>query len=218
MLDELQVKLGTLLGEDTQLAVAQQRSGPNAEHQPNIEELIGQVQATARHVRQVCDDLHPTYLNEPLTLTLQTSVATLRQQYPAMPIALESHGVEPTPISDDMKIACKEIMTQAIHNAMLHAYPTEIAVALEYTAAGTIRLTIRDDGVGFVPRPLRDWRAGGHHGLANMHERAELIGGELEIVSAPDQGTTITLHVPPQWRADVHTGSGRAQVLLPGVE
>jgi signal transduction histidine kinase len=194
LLDELQVKLGMLLAEDTQLEAAQQR-GPSAEHQPNIEELIGQVQATARHVRQVCDDLHPTYLNDPLTLTLQTSVATLRQQYPAMPIALESHGVEPTLISDDVKIACKEIMTQAIHNAMLHAYPTEITVALHYAVDAAVTLSIQDDGVGFVPRPIREWRASGHHGLANMHERAELIGGNLQILSARGQGTTITLHI-----------------------
>jgi signal transduction histidine kinase len=87
-------------------------------------------------------------------------------------------------------------MTQAIHNAMLHAYPTEIAAALCYTADGAITLTIQDDGVGFVPRPLRDWRADGHHGLANMHERAELIGGVLEIRSAPEHGTLVRLQIP----------------------
>lgn len=171
--------------------------------------MIGQVQATARHVRQVCDDLHPTYRNDPLTLTLQTSLATLRRQYPAMPITLESHGDEPASMLDEVKIAGKEIMTQAIHNAMLHAYPTAIAVTLRYTAAGAITLTIQDDGVGFVPRPLRDWRASGHHGLANMHERAELIGGGLEIRSAPEHGTLVRLHIPAPARV------AEADVMVP---
>jgi signal transduction histidine kinase len=196
MLEELQLKLGMLLGEDTQLRPASPPAGTSFEHQPSIEELIGHVQATARHVREVCDDLHPTYLNDPLTLTLETSLATLRRQYPAMPMTLESQGVEPATMADDVKIAGKEIMTQAIHNAMLHAYPTGIAVALRYAADGAITLTIQDDGVGFVPRPVRDWRADGHHGLANMHERAELIGGVLEIRSAPEHGTLVRLQIP----------------------
>jgi signal transduction histidine kinase len=198
MLGELQVKLGLLLGEDTQLAETAPEMGVGSEHQPNIEALIAQVQSTARHVRTVCDNLRPTYLNDPLTLTLQATVQKTQAAHPAVVVTLDCLGEELPAIPDEVKIACTQIMRQAVDNALAHAAPTQIGVTLQYRPDETITLTVRDNGRGFVPRPRREWRTGSHHGLANMHERAELVGGELQVLSAPGQGTTILVCIPPQ--------------------
>jgi signal transduction histidine kinase len=61
-------------------------------------------------------------------------------------------------------------------------------------------LEISDDGVGF-DSSLDPGAT--HHGLANMRARAEAVGGELDIRSAPGSGTRVTLTLPP------HDGGSR---------
>jgi signal transduction histidine kinase len=59
---------------------------------------------------------------------------------------------------------------------------------------GRLIVTVADDGVGFDPgdRGLRARRLG----LTSMEERARALGGSLAVVSAPGEGTTVTLEVP----------------------
>jgi len=64
--------------------------------------------------------------------------------------------------------------------------------------AGGVRLSIRDDGAGFDPAADRG-RPG--LGLASMRERVELLGGRLDIRSAPGRGTTIDVWAPSEARA-----------------
>jgi signal transduction histidine kinase len=53
---------------------------------------------------------------------------------------------------------------------------------------------VRDDGRGFSPRRLRS--DGLNHGVVGMRERAKLLGGRLQISSAPGKGTRVTARVP----------------------
>ena len=66
-----------------------------------------------------------------------------------------------------------------------------------------------DEGTGFDPNESYP----GHLGLRTMRERAEMIGAELEIVSAVGRGTRVRVRVPgtKQWRG--RPGSGRATAL-----
>ena len=61
----------------------------------------------------------------------------------------------------------------------------------------TARLEIADDGVGFdtLERPLGGDEMGGY-GLLSMAERAEIVGGRLNIRSRPGAGTTVTATIP----------------------
>jgi signal transduction histidine kinase len=83
------------------------------------------------------------------------------------------------------------VLQEAMHNAVRHAEPRAIRIAIAPgPATDSIALTITDDGTGF--RPGR--QAGpdeGHFGLSVMRERIERLGGRLEIDSRPGQGTTI---------------------------
>jgi signal transduction histidine kinase len=66
-------------------------------------------------------------------------------------------------------------------------------VSLEVAAANrTLRLKVIDDGVGFVPGQRRVRSLG----LASMRERALLLGGSVDIQSAPGRGTTVNVAVP----------------------
>jgi signal transduction histidine kinase len=85
------------------------------------------------------------------------------------------------------------IAQEALHNALRHADARHVRVRLERSAGGGLVLDVRDDGVGFEPGDpeLRARRLG----LTSMEERAQRIGGRLEIRSAPDAGTTVRLEL-----------------------
>jgi signal transduction histidine kinase len=83
---------------------------------------------------------------------------------------------------------------EAIVNAFRHAQGQGIEVEVDY-ASWEFRLRVRDDGRGIDPKILEAGRPG-HIGLASMRERAERVGGRLDIISGPGAGTEIELRVP----------------------
>jgi signal transduction histidine kinase len=64
-----------------------------------------------------------------------------------------------------------------------------------------VHLVVADDGCGFeVDRPA-DGRAGDHLGIPGMRERAESVGGRLEITASPGAGTRVDATIPWKPRA-----------------
>ena len=63
------------------------------------------------------------------------------------------------------------------------------AVRVELSSVGRTVLRVRDDGCGFTPKN----GSGGRLGVSGMRERALLVGGRLNVFSAPGEGTTIEL-------------------------
>jgi signal transduction histidine kinase len=82
---------------------------------------------------------------------------------------------------------------EAVHNVVRHAAAQRVVLAL-VQQGDTLTLRVQDDGVGFDVQAAR--AAGAHYGLVGLHERASLLGGTLDVHSAPGAGTAITLTVP----------------------
>ena len=88
------------------------------------------------------------------------------------------------------------IVEEAVNNARKHAKAESVSVRMA-PYEGMLVVTIRDNGVGFdLQKVEREYDQGGSMGLVNMRERAELLGGRLEIESRPGFGTIVTLVVP----------------------
>ncbi|MDJ0952124.1 MAG: sensor histidine kinase [Acidimicrobiia bacterium] len=86
------------------------------------------------------------------------------------------------------------IADEALTNVSRHASAATATVDLR-RKSGKVKLRVSDDGVGFdVAAPAPD----GHIGIAGMRERAEMVGGSLEI-SSGDHGTTVAFEVSP-WK------------------
>ncbi|QGM47054.1 sensor histidine kinase [Methylocystis heyeri] len=83
------------------------------------------------------------------------------------------------------------ILREALRNVELHANAGGVEVELSQQAGG-LRLVVADDGAGFDSSRL----PGGHFGLAGMKERAQSLGGRLEIISAPGEGTRVVFEAP----------------------
>jgi two-component system NarL family sensor kinase len=69
-------------------------------------------------------------------------------------------------------------------------------LAVGLTREESIKLTIRDNGVGFDPAGLAGAVRRGHLGLKQMRERVEGAGGTLEIDSQPGEGTEVRIVLP----------------------
>ncbi len=87
------------------------------------------------------------------------------------------------------------IAGEALRNAFRHAQARRIKVAITY-GEREFRLHVRDDGKGIGAEVLDKQGRAGHWGLPGMHERAELIGGHLEIWSRQESGTEVELSIP----------------------
>jgi signal transduction histidine kinase len=98
-----------------------------------------------------------------------------------------SEPAVPVPVKEVMYRVAQE----ALHNAAKHAQAGRLELRLHHTA-DLIELRVSDDGRGFVP----DGEFPGHLGLRSMRERAEVVGGVLDISSEPGGGTRVALRVP----------------------
>lgn len=86
--------------------------------------------------------------------------------------------------------ACFRIAQESLTNALRHANASQVKLLLDDDEEGQLRLQIIDDGEGFDPSGPRGL------GLIVMRERAQAAGGNLQIRSAPGDGTHVELRLP----------------------
>jgi len=104
-------------------------------------------------------------------------------------------------VSLSQKITFYRILQEALNNAARHGAASEVAVRLREGPAG-ITMEVRDNGRGFEPDEVRRPTPGNpqaRYGLFGMRDRAQLLGGSLEVWSRPGVGSLITVFLP-RWR------------------
>ncbi len=167
------------------LEAARVRKGEGSE----LERATRHLTEVIEHLRLVGRDLRPMLLTDlGLTESLRaftTKVSSLQRRVGAM---------FPTPIprlDDETEIAVYRVAQEALGNALRHAEARNIDLLMR-SDEGRLLLEVRDDGRGFDRTAHRTDSLG----LASMEERALALGGRLEIVSRPGQGTCIRLECP----------------------
>jgi PAS domain S-box-containing protein len=86
------------------------------------------------------------------------------------------------------------LVREAVANVLRHAEARHVRIELSRTDGGAV-LKVEDDGRGFEA-PARLQSTERQRGLHNMAERARLVGGHLDIQSAPGRGTLVRLEFP----------------------
>ena len=86
-------------------------------------------------------------------------------------------------------MAIFRIVQEALSNIWRHANAQQASIELHYLPK-LLQIIVRDDGKGFVPNEQTGM------GLANMRERALLIGADLTITSSSQNGCTVALSLP----------------------
>lgn len=106
-------------------------------------------------------------------------------------LVVEFKLCEEPDLSLDAREALYRIAQEALYNVVKHAQAHRVTLRL-YQSSVDVVLEVRDDGVGFNPTAAFP----GHLGLHSMRERAQRLGGTLEIKSAPTRGTAVRVSLP----------------------
>ena len=104
-------------------------------------------------------------------------------------------------LPEQMDVVIYHIAQEALNNALKHANAGLITVRIR-GSEDVFELAVQDDGVGYDAEKSAEH---GGMGMSNMRDRARQIGAELQIVSAPGQGTSVTVRVR---RAETHQRKG----------
>ena len=147
----------------------------------------------AESVRRLSHELHPAVLQySGLEAALREHVSSFAT---ATKIAarLETDGrFEDVP--PEVSLCLYRITQEALRNIEKHAKATAAVVRLR-AAAGELQLDIEDNGVGVEADASE---AGAGLGLVSMEERARLAGGTFRLRSGKNEGTTLSVRIPPR--------------------
>jgi len=173
--------------------------------QQEIPQTIGLAEQAIQQMRTTLFELRPLVLEtEGLQPALEIFVERQQQQVRAsgqatrVQLKLEADTPFGQLSRQESKVetAIFAIVQEAVTNAIKHAEAAAIMVELRETPVG-LYVTITDNGIGFdVEQVMSKSRQQGSLGMVNIKERAELIGSDLAIRSAPGQGTRIRVYIP----------------------
>ncbi|RME78337.1 MAG: HAMP domain-containing protein [Chloroflexi bacterium] len=154
-------------------------------------ELRQVAEETLHSVRLLSRQLRPSVLDDlGLVAALERYAAEFATTYPNLTVDLHCHL--PHRLDPPVEITLYRIVQEAMTNAARHSGATTLSVLLS-TRDGRVQAIIEDNGRGFDPALAR--RAGNSVGLHSMTERAELLGGQVNIESGSD-GTTVYVEIP----------------------
>ncbi|MFQ5882752.1 MAG: HAMP domain-containing protein [Candidatus Methylomirabilales bacterium] len=109
-------------------------------------------------------------------------------------VDLQIGGDHAPRFSPDVEVQLLRIIQEALANIRKHAAATHAEVRFDVEGDRSC-VTVRDDGRGFEPGKILEERSR-HFGLQAMRERAEGVGGNLEIEAAPGRGTKVMVQLP----------------------
>jgi signal transduction histidine kinase len=189
MLTTLLVRLKMLEQQATSAALAQ-----------GLASTLDLVAETIEQVRDLSYRLRPAALEAfGLAVALQTLLAdTLEEAGIATRCRIDLGDLL---LPQGVEVALYRIAQEATTNVIRHAQAQTVDLALT-KAPGGLHLQIRDDGRGFHQHQPVAQQGKRHLGLISMSERAEMVDGTLQVVSAPGQGTTIHVYMPIQRLVD----------------
>ena len=182
----------SLISLNQRIQIAMTHASPGDKE--NLGELQQLLQQTMEGLRLTIRGLRPIYL-EDLGLAASLEMLTAETgKVSGLAIIFRKDGTERR-LSVDTEMMLYRMAQESLSNVIRHAQAKQASLALTYTPDG-LRLEITDDGKGFkAPTSPAEFPRQGHFGLIGLHERAELIGASLEIISAPWQGTRVVIQL-----------------------
>lgn len=175
------------------LKLASIGAGKGTEAQDRVEAAERIVTALDRELDFIARELRPAALDLGVVTALRQFVAEWSETHR---IAADFHasGFAEKPLPPASETHLYRVTQEALNNIYKHAHATRVSVILEKRGRDAV-LIIEDNGKGFDPDGQRQGAAVGL-GLVSMRERAQIIGGFLDVESQPGKGTTIFLRMP----------------------
>ena len=119
-------------------------------------------------------------------------------------------------LPEDVKILVFESVRELLINSLKHSKVRRARVSFKRWNGAGLRIAVSDEGAGFDPGQLKRAGEDGGFGLFSIRERMGLIGGWLEIKSAPAKGSHITLVIPARLIANVQLPASHKPSVVGG--
>jgi signal transduction histidine kinase len=175
--DGTQQQLATLM-----LDLRQVQADAPPELEGGLSRIAERVTEVLNQVREISRGIHPSILSE---LGLARTLKALARRS-AVPVELDLRTGPRRP--DHVEVAAYYAVSEALANATKHAQASVVRVELD-TLGATVRLAIRDDGIGGAD-PAKG------SGLTGLRDRIEALGGTLDVTSPAGGGTTLLIEIP----------------------
>jgi signal transduction histidine kinase len=163
--------------------------------QGELQDLREVTVQTLADLRRLTQNLRPRILDDHgLAPALEWLADDLQDQYG---IEAQVQVAEPLPEqAPETQLLLFRIAQEALHNVGRHSGATRACLSLR-GYGDRVRMVVEDNGRGFrLTGGLSELANRGKLGLLGMHERARLLGGSLEVQTAPGKGTTIRVELP----------------------
>ncbi|QHT63458.1 histidine kinase [Paenibacillus lycopersici] len=163
--------------------------------QDELIDLKSQVRSGIEEIRKIIFNLRPMALDDlGLVPTLRKYIQDYEEKS-RIRTKFDTIGKE-IRLPSAMEAAIYRMVQEAFGNAFKHANPTYVALEMTYQVQ-MVKIVVKDNGAGFHTNQLESKvKNSNHFGLIGMRERAELLEGRMEIESAINEGTKITIHIP----------------------
>ncbi len=171
------------------------------EQKQKLENMQGLVSETINQIRELSYSLRPPALEE---FGLGAAIRYLVDQFSNQSeVQIQFKNRIDGKLLKNVERVLYRIIQEGLTNVFRHAEASHVVIELE-PHENYIYLKIQDNGHGFNPADIVPSDGKRHLGLISMHERAELIGGSLEMYSVVGEGTTIEVKVPSREMEIMH--------------
>ncbi|GKV56743.1 hypothetical protein NCCP2222_26900 [Sporosarcina sp. NCCP-2222] len=142
-------------------------------------------------VRRIIYDLRPMALDDlGLIPTLRKYLATVMEYEKGTIIHFMNNGQERR-FESNIEVAIFRLVQESVNNALKHGNSRDVWVKIEWLR-DTMNIVIKDNGQGFDQSETKEKS----FGIIGMRERIELLKGEMKIMSAAGNGTTVLFRIP----------------------
>jgi len=166
-----------------QLRVAEEAVPPELdEFRGQLAEVLAGLTGVSADLQEISRGIHPAILSRG---GLGPALKTLARRS-SVPVDLDFTLDRRLP--DSIEVAAYYVVAESLTNAAKHAAASLVNVGVD-THDATLRLLIRDDGIGGA-----DFSKGS--GLVGLQDRVEALGGHMDIASPPGSGTSVHISIP----------------------
>ncbi len=202
--EEERRRLAQELHDETSQALASlqiglERLGGDQQVPQSVRELADELHniaaGTLKEVHRLAVELRPSVLDDiGLEAAIQRFLRDCAERG-SLVTDCATVGIDRLRLLPAAETAVYRIVQGALTNVVQHAHAGHVSVLLERRGSKLV-VIIEDDGQGFDLAAVREGSLEGRLGLAGMEERVALLGGNLTIETAPENGTTVFLEIP----------------------
>lgn len=145
---------------------------------------------TISEIRNISNNLMPAVLNEFGLITAIENLAKMINEGSSLKFSFNNSTLNET-FNENLSIYIYRIIQEALNNTIKHANAKHFKISISEDAE-FLRLTIKDDGIGFYIEPTKS----GGNGILNIKERVNLLSGTINISSSKDKGVKIEIQIP----------------------